>query len=83
MSGEQQNTINPEHIRPGMEVVAADGTVVGTVKAVRADDLLLDLPLRADRSVPLSAVLMVNDRVILSISADAVGERSKPAPPGP
>ena len=57
--------------------------VPGTVKAVRADDLLLDLPLQPDRSVPLSAVLMVDDRVILSVSADAVGERSKPAPPGP
>jgi hypothetical protein len=74
-------SIDPRHIRVGMDVVGIDGEQVGIVKAVRSVDFLVDRPLERDVYVPLDAVQAIVDatasdsvdpRLILTIRADSV-----------
>src|SRR5207244_13557774 len=55
------NTLGPEQIQVGMEVMSIDGEPVGKVKEVRANDFLLDRPLARDLYVPYSSVLAAED----------------------
>jgi hypothetical protein len=82
-------SVDPQHVRVGMEVVGFDGEVVGTVKEVRDADFLVDRPLARDVYVPIEAVQAivdatasdsVNPRVILTIRAGSVGDQRWPHP---
>ena len=76
-------SVDPEQIRPGMEVVGVDGELVGTVKVVRSTDVLVDRPLARDVYVPVGAIQAVVDatateaglpRLILTVTAGRVGD---------
>ena len=56
-------------VRVGMQVVGADGHVMGKVKAVRDSDFVVDRRFRRDIALPFEAVYEAGDRVILSVSA--------------
>jgi hypothetical protein len=82
-------SIDPRHIRVGMDVVGIDGEQVGIVKAVRSMDFLVDRPLERDVYVPLDAVQAIVDatasdsvdpRVILTIRANSVDGQHWPRP---
>jgi len=82
-------SVDPEQIRPGMEVIGVDGELVGTVKAVRSADVLVDRPLARDVYVPIDAVQAIVGatateaglmRVILTVRADRVGDMGWPRP---
>jgi hypothetical protein len=55
------NTLGPDQIRVGMDVMSINGHAVGKVKEVRADDFLLDRPLARDLYVPFSFVMAAED----------------------
>ena len=68
--------------RAGMEVVGSDGERVGTVKEVRAEDLLVDRAMRRDLYVPLAAIREVTgQRVVLTVPADEADDQGWPNPP--
>lgn len=68
--------VDPNAIRSGMEVVAADGAILGTVKEVRDVDFLLDRPLMLDLYVPFTAIHeVVEDRVVLHVASDEIGDQ--------
>lgn len=82
-------SVDPQVIQPGMEVVGIDGEAVGTVKDVRATDILVNRPLARDVYVPIEAVQAIIDatasdavqtRVILTVRADSVGDMGWPTP---
>ena len=82
-------SIDPRHIRVGMDVVGIDGERVGILKAVRSMDILVDRPLERDVYVPLEAVQAIVDatasdsvdpRVILTIRSDSVDGQHWPRP---
>ena len=63
-------------------MVGADGAHVGLVKEVRADDLLVDRPMRRDLSVPREAIRGVTgERVVLTVAADEADDQGWPHPP--
>ncbi|HZW04177.1 MAG TPA: BON domain-containing protein [Anaerolineaceae bacterium] len=62
-------------LTPGIEVVDREGLVLGRVKAVRADDFLLDRPLARDLYVPFSAVRSAEEHVVLTVRAEEVGQQ--------
>jgi hypothetical protein len=55
------NTLGPEQIQVGMDVMSIDGHPLGKVKEVRPADFLLDRPLARDLYVPYSFVLAAED----------------------
>jgi hypothetical protein len=72
-----------------MDVVGIDGEAVGTVKEVRTTDILVDRPLARDVYVPIEAIQAIMDatasdavqqRVILTVRADSVGDMDWPTP---
>jgi hypothetical protein len=82
-------SVDPRQIQVGMGVVGIDGDEVGTVKEVRATDILVDRPLARDIYVPLEAVQAIVDasashavdpHVVLTIRADSVGDTGWPHP---
>lgn len=82
-------SVDPRHLKVGMEVVGSDGELAGTVKEVHASDFHLDRPLARDVLVPLDAIQAIvdatgteagNPRVILTIRADSVGDTGWPHP---
>ena len=82
-------SVDPRQIQVGMGVVGIDGDEVGTVKEVRATDILVDRPLARDIYVPLEAVQAIVDasashavdpHVVLTIRADSVGDMGWPHP---
>ena len=55
------NTLGPDQVHVGMEVVSIDGVTLGKVKEVRADDFLLDRPLARDLYIPYRFVMGAED----------------------
>ncbi len=87
------NTLGPDQIRVGMDVMSINGHAVGKVKEVRADDFLLDRPLARDLYVPFSFVLAAEDyggtfrrgpteptEVVLSVSEEHLDNQGWPHP---
>jgi sporulation protein YlmC with PRC-barrel domain len=56
-------------VRVGMEVVGSDGRHMGTVKAVRASDFVIDRRFRRELAAPFEAIQEVGERVVLSVPA--------------
>jgi hypothetical protein len=82
-------SVDPRQIEVGMRVVGFDGEEVGTVKEVRATDILVDRPLARDVYVPIDAIRAIVDasashsvdpHVVLTIRADSVGDTGWPHP---
>lgn len=82
-------SVNPRYILVGMGVVGTDGEVVGTVKAVRGSDFLVDRPFARDVYVPIEAIQAIVDEtandavdphVVLTIRADSVDDTGWPNP---
>lgn len=82
-------TVDPQHLKIGMEVVGDDGELAGTVKEIHESDFHLDRPLARDVLVPIEAIQAIvdatgteagNPRVILTIRADRVGDMDWPHP---
>ncbi|HEU5423324.1 MAG TPA: BON domain-containing protein [Nitrolancea sp.] len=68
-------------LRTGMYVMGADGHQIGTIKAVRGDDFLVDRNLQRDVYVPFRAVQAIQgDRITLSVSGPGVDARNWPRP---
>ena len=55
------NTMGPDQVLVGMDVMSIDGHPLGKVKQVRTEDFLLDRPLARDLYVPFSFVLATED----------------------
>jgi hypothetical protein len=71
---------NRWQIRETMDAVGSDGELIGSVKAVRGTDFLVDRPRERDLYVPFSAVKTVDgERVMLSCRADEVDDQDWPA----
>ncbi len=71
-----------QEVRVGSEVFASDGARIGTVKEVRATDLLVDRRLARDIYVPFDAIADIGgERVTLNLPADEVSAKdwTKPA----
>ena len=69
-------------VRVGMRVVAADGKDVGTVKAVRDRDFLIDRPMSRDVYAPFDTIQNVaGDTVTLNVSSDRLNDPDWPKPP--
>ena len=82
-------SVDPRYILVGMTVLGFDGEEVGTVKEVRATEILVDRPLARDVYVPLAAVQAIVDatpsdsvdpHIILTVRADSVGDMGWPHP---
>ncbi|HET8631002.1 MAG TPA: DUF2171 domain-containing protein [Thermomicrobiales bacterium] len=72
----------PSTVRVGMCVVGSDRDEVGTVKAVRAADFLVDRRMRRDVYVPMAAVRDVTaDSIMLDVPAGRVDDQHWPSPP--
>ncbi len=56
-------------VRVGMEVVSSDGQHMGTVKAVRAGDFVIDRRFRRDVVAPFEAIQEAGERVVLNVPA--------------
>ena len=57
--------------------MGADGHQIGTIKAVRGDDFLVDRNLQRDVYVPFRAVQAIQgDRITLSVSGPGVDTRN-------
>ena len=76
-------SVDPRQIQVGMDVFGIDGDEVGTVKEVRATEILVDRRFARDVYVPIEAVQAivdatashaVNPHVVLTIRADSVGD---------
>lgn len=69
-------------ITAGMAVVDREGKPVGTVKAVRELDFLLDRKLKRDTYVPFDAVKGIReDQVMLRATASGIDELGWKHPP--
>ena len=55
------NTLGPEQIHVGMDVMSLDGEHIGTVKEIRDTEILIDRRLARDLWVPLTAVLATEE----------------------
>jgi hypothetical protein len=55
------NTLGPDQIHVGMDVMSVDGHQLGKVKEVRAEDFLLDRPMARDLYIPYRFVLATED----------------------
>lgn len=66
----------------GREVVGRDGVLIGYLKGVRPDDMLVDRPLQRDVYVPFDAIERVTEHAIaLTMPADQVKAMHWPHPP--
>ncbi len=87
------NTLGPDQVHVGMEVMSIDGHPVGKVKEVRAGHFLLDRPLARDLYVPFSFVMAAEDyggtfrrgpteetEVVLSVSEEHLDKQGWPHP---
>jgi len=87
------NSLGPDQIYVGMEVMSIDGHSLGKVKEVRANDFLLDRPLARDLYVPYSFVMATEDyggtfrrgrteptEVVLSVSEEHLDNQGWPHP---
>ncbi len=75
----------PYQVQPGMEVVGSDIAFIGNVRDVRANDFLVDMPMRRDLYVPFTAIESVEQdaaagRVVLNILASQVDAMGWPHP---
>lgn len=69
-------------VRNGMEVVGRDGALIGRLKEVRDDDILVDRPGRRDVYVPFEAIHQVTeDAIVLTIAVDQLEAMHWPHPP--
>ena len=69
-------SIDPTSLVIGMQVVAADGQPIGTLKELRDADMLVNRRLRRDIYVPLSALSEVSGQTVtLNVAADAIGDQ--------
>ena len=65
--------IDQMRLRPGMEVLAADGDELGWVKDVRSTDFLLERSMQRDVYVPFDAIRDISsDRIVLNVASDQV-----------
>lgn len=68
-------------VTEGMDVVGADGVVVGQVKGANPSAVLVDRALRRDVYVPFEAIDTVTDnRIVLAIPAIEVDRMHWPHP---
>ncbi len=75
-------TLGRFQVTTGMDVVGADGDRVGSVKAVRDTDFLVDRSMRRDVYVPFDAVRDVSGNVVtLNVTADQVDNMGWQSPP--
>ena len=58
------NTLGPDQVRVGMEVMSINGHSLGKVKEVRANDFLLDRPLARDRRADSRPLRGTGQRVV-------------------
>lgn len=74
--------IDQMRLRPGMEVLAADGDGLGWVKDVRNTDFLLERSMQRDVYVPFDAIRDISsDRIVLNVSSDQVDSMGWENPP--
>jgi len=82
-------SVDPEQIRPGMDVVDFNGEQVGTVKAVREADFLIDRAFARDVYAPIESVHAIvgetsteagHPRVVIGVAASRVGDMGWPTP---
>lgn len=82
-------SVDPRYILVGMRVVGRDSEEIGTVKEVRAKDILVNRPFARDVFVPLDAIQAIIDasashavdpHVVLTIRADDVNDQVWPHP---
>jgi sporulation protein YlmC with PRC-barrel domain len=57
-------SVDPQHIRVGMEVFGDDGELVGTVKSVSDGVFELNRPWARDLIVPVEAIRAIVDDVV-------------------
>lgn len=69
-----------DHLHEGMDVMSADGEMVGKVKAVRESDFLLDRPMARDVYVPYDSAEISGERVRLTIPSDQISRMDWPSP---
>jgi hypothetical protein len=87
------NTLGPDQVHVGMEVMSINGHSLGKVKEVRPNDFLLDRPLARDLYVPYSSVMAAEDyggtfrrgptaptEVVLSVSEEHLDDQGWPHP---
>ena len=74
--------IDQMRLRPGMEVLAADGDELGWVKDVRSADFLLERSMQRDVYVPFDAIRDISsDRIVLNKASDQVDNMGWENPP--
>lgn len=74
--------IDQMRLRPGMEVLAADGDELGRVKDVRSTDFLLERSMQRDVYVPFDAIRDISsDRIVLNVASDQVDNMGWENPP--
>ncbi|MCM8748280.1 DUF2171 domain-containing protein [Thermomicrobiaceae bacterium CFH 74404] len=74
--------IDQMRLRPGMEVLAADGDELGWVKDVRSTDFLLERSMQRDVYVPFDAIRDISsDRIVLNVASDQVDSMGWENPP--
>jgi len=77
----QPARVGPGQLRPGMDVLDADGDSIGRVKEVHARDFLVDRPRVRDIYVPYAAVRHTSgDRVELMVTGREVDAQGWPYP---
>jgi hypothetical protein len=68
-------------VKVGMQVVGSDASNVGTVKEVRNNDFLVNIPMQRDVYVPYNAVQNVTgNTVALNIPSNQVNNMGWPNP---
>ncbi len=73
---------DPMRLRPGMEVLAADGDELGWVKDVRSADFLLERSMQRDVYVPFDAIRDISsDRIVLNVASDQIDNMGWENPP--
>jgi|GEM_PF-1107477 len=75
----------PYQVRQGMEVVGSDTAFIGNIRDVRANDFLVDTPMRRDLYVPFTAIQSVEEdaaagRVVLNVLGSQVEAMGWPRP---
>ncbi|MBX5493292.1 MAG: BON domain-containing protein [Chloroflexi bacterium] len=78
----QAAAVERGRLHPDMEIVGSDAELVGRVKEVRGNDVLVDRPGKRDLLMPLSAIRDIRgEQVLLSIPAGRVDQMGwEPAP---
>ncbi len=70
--GPNQKQIQCGTLRLGMDVVGKDGNMIGTVKQIRDNDVLVDRSMARDIFVPFSACTKIDNQIHLNVTADKV-----------